>query len=72
MHMCMSCTCACNFSIKPLSTLIVYECENQNILSTFLVYEYKTIALLDVSTIYEYDMYVNFFEYEGCLITPFK
>ena len=35
----------CNFSIKPLSTLIVYEYENQNILSTFLVYEYKKIAL---------------------------
>ena len=35
----------CNFSIKKLSTLIVYECENQNILSTFFVYEYKKIAL---------------------------
>jgi len=35
----------CDFSIKPLSTLIVYESVRESKHSTFLVYEYKKIAL---------------------------
>ena len=52
----------CNFFIKPLSTLIVYEYENQNNLSTFLVYENKKDSVIRrFNRVYEYDMYVTFF-----------